>query len=124
MNDSNLFSSEIVRKETERMHKLYLSVANRMYGFEKMSKEDKEKMFSDMELLIEKQKVLYTRVMLSEDDDSQLVKENFRAAAKQMGIPTNQMGPEIFDLAQKAVDSLRETFDKEEGWQDLFLMLC
>ncbi len=115
MNDSNLFSSEIVRKETERMHKLYLSVANRMYGFEKMSKEDKEKMFSDMELLIEKQKVLYTRVMLSEDDDSQMVKKNFRAAAKQMGIPANQMGPEIFDLAQKAVDSLRETFDKEEG---------
>ena len=53
--------------------------------------------------------------MLSEDDDSQLVKENFHAAAKRMGIPTNQMGPEIFDIAQKAVDSLRETFDKEEG---------
>ena len=65
MNDSNLFSSEIVRKETERMHKLYLSVANRMYGFEKMSKEDKEKMFSDMELLIEKQKVLYTSISIS-----------------------------------------------------------
>jgi hypothetical protein len=115
MNDSNLFSSEIVREETERMHQLYLSIANRMYSFEKMTKEDKQQMFTDMELLIEKQKVLYTRVMLSEDDDSQLVKDNFRAAAKQMGIPTNQMGPEIFDLAQKAVDSLRETFDKEEG---------
>ena len=86
-----------------------------MYSFESMSKEEKEKMFSDMELLIEKQKILYTRVMLSEDDDSQMVKKNFRAAAKQMGIPANQMGPEIFDLAQKAVDSLRETFDKEEG---------
>ena len=108
MSDSNLFSSEIVRNETDRMHKLYLSVANRMYSFESMSKEEKEKMFSDMELLIEKQKILYTRVMLSEDDDSQMVKKNFRAAAK-------QMGPEIFDLAQKAVDSLRETFDKEEG---------
>ena len=115
MNDSNLFSSEIVREETERMHQLYLSIANRMFSFEKMTKEDKQQMFTDMELLIEKQKVLYTRVMLSEDDDSQLVKDNFRAAAKQMGIPTNQMGPEIFDLAQKAVDSLRETFDKEEG---------
>ena len=42
MSDSNLFSSEIVRNETDRTHKLYLSVANRMYGFEKMSKEDKE----------------------------------------------------------------------------------
>ena len=115
MNDSNLFSSEIVLEETERMHQLYLSVSNRMYSFEKMTKEDKQQMFTDMELLIEKQKVLYTRVMLSEDDDSQMVKENFRATAKQMGIPTNQMGPEIFDLAQKAVDSLRETFDKEKG---------
>ena len=115
MNESNLFSSEIVRKETERMHKLYLSVSNRMYGFEKMSTEDKKKMFSDMELLLEKQKVLYTRVMLSKDEGSQMVKENFRATAKQMGIPTNQIGPEIFDLAQKAIDTLRHTFDTEEG---------
>ena len=42
MSDSNLFSSEIVRNETDRMHKLYLSVANRMYSFESMSKEEKE----------------------------------------------------------------------------------
>ena len=53
--------------------------------------------------------------MLSDDDDSELVKENFRFAAKQMGIPTSKLGPEIFDLVQKAVDSLRETFDNEEG---------
>jgi len=115
MNDSNLFSSEIVRREAKRMQDLYQSVSQRMYTFESMSREEKQEMFDDMDSLIEKQKVLYTRVMLSNDEDSNLVKENFRIAAKQMGIPTTNIGPEVFDLAKKAVDSLRETFDKEEG---------
>jgi hypothetical protein len=43
------------------------------------------------------------------------VKENFRVAAKQMGIPSQNVGPEIFDLAKKAVDSLRDAFEREEG---------
>ena len=114
MNNSNLFSSEIVRREAGRMQELYQSVSRRMYTFERMTREEKQQMFDDMDELVEKQKILYTRVMLSDDDDSELVKENFRVAAKQMGIPTSKLGPEIFDLAQKAVDSLRETFEKEE----------
>lgn len=115
MNETNLFSSEIVRKEAQRMQELYRSVASRMYTFERMNREEKQQMFDDMDELVEKQKLFYTRVMLSDDDDSEMVKENFRYAAKQMGIPTSKLGPEIFDLAQKAVNSLRETFDKEEG---------
>ena len=115
MNDSNLFSSEIVRREAERMHELYKTLVSRMYKFEDMGREEKQQMLDDMDALIEKQKVLYTRVMLSNDDDSQQVKENFRIAAKQMGIPSQNVGPEIFDLAKKAVDSLRDAFEREEG---------
>jgi len=114
MNDSNLFSSEIVRREAERMHELYNSVTRRIYMFERMTREEKLQMFDDMDELVEKQKILYTRVMLSDDEDSELVKENFRVAAKQMGIPTSTLGPEVFNIAQRAVDSLRETFEKEE----------
>jgi hypothetical protein len=114
MNDSNLFSSEIVRREAERMHELCNSVTRRIYMFERMTREEKLQMFDDMDELVEKQKILYTRVMLSDDEDSELVKENFRVAAKQMGIPTSTLGPEVFNIAQRAVDSLRETFEKEE----------
>jgi len=32
-----------------------------------------------------------------------------------MGIPTSQVGPEVFRLAKQAVDSLRETLEAEEG---------
>ena len=49
MNETNLFSSEIVRKEAQRMQELYRSVASRMYTFERMSKEEKQQMFDDMD---------------------------------------------------------------------------
>jgi len=115
MNDKNLFSSEIVKREAEVMYRLYRDVTQKMYRFADLSKEEKLQMFDDMDTLVEKQQILYTRVMLSDDDDSEMVKENFRIAAKQMGIPTSQVGPEVFRLAKQAVDSLRETLEAEEG---------
>ena len=108
MNDKSLFTSEIVRKEIEHMHQLYKEIYMETPLIEMKSKEDKEVLLGKMERLIEMQEVLYTRVNLCDDEDSRLVKENFRIAAKQMGLPTSQIGPEVFKVAREAINNLRK----------------
>lgn len=103
MNDSRLFSSEIVRNEIEEMHKLYTSLSSKVMFFELQSNEEKRKMTEDLERLIDMQEILYTRVFLSDDEDSQMVKQNFRETAKQLGIPAHMLSPEVFKIARESV---------------------
>ena len=108
MNDKSLFASEIVKKEIEEMHKLYKEIYMAAPLIDMESKEVKEELLGKMERLIDKQEVLYTRVNLCDDEDSRLVKENFRIAAKQMGLPATQIGPEVFKIARASIASLRQ----------------
>jgi hypothetical protein len=108
MNDSRLFSSEIVRKEIEEMYKLYESLTGRVGFFEMLSIDEKKQMAEDLDRLIQMQEILYTRVFLSDDEDSQMVKDNFRATAKQLGIPAHMLSPEVFKIARESISNLKE----------------
>jgi len=110
MNDKNLFSSEIVRKEVEAMHELYKEIYMSLPLIQRQSKDEKEELLKKMERLIDMQEILYTRVNLSNDEDSELVKENFRVQAKRMGMPTTVIGPEIFKLGRSSIKALRDQF--------------
>jgi len=89
------------------MHELYKEIYMAAPVMDQQTREDKEKILDKMERLVEMQEVLYTRINLS-DDDSAIVKENFRIAAKQMGLPTSQIGPEVFKVARQGIEGLRK----------------
>lgn len=113
MNDSGLFSSEIVKRELEEMHRLYESLVNRASFFEVSSTEDKKEIAKDLDRLIEMQEILYTRVFLSDDEDSRRVKDNFREAAKAAGIPAHMMNASVFKIARESIQQLKKHL--EEG---------
>lgn len=108
MNDKGMFASEIVRKEVEAMHQLYKEIYMAAPVMGQQTKEDKGKLLDKMERLVEMQEIIYTRINLSDDEDSEMVKENFRIAAKHMGLPTSQIGPEVFKIARQSIASLRK----------------
>jgi hypothetical protein len=107
----SLFTSEIVQKELKVMHELYRSLTKRMSQYGLMTVEEREEFIDDLDALLDKQEVLYTRAYLMDDEDSEQVKENFRMAAKQMGIPSSQVGPEVFRKAKDAMKNLRDHLD-------------
>lgn len=116
MNDSGMFSSEIVKREVEQMYELYKELSSKLNSFDLQTNEERKKMADDLDRLIEMQEILYTRVFLSDDEDSELVKENFRYAAKQMGIPSHMVNPAIFKVARESVMRMREHLEStEEG---------
>jgi hypothetical protein len=115
MNDSGLFSSEIVRGELEEMYNLYTKLCSGVNVFELTTIEEKKQMAEDLDRLVEMQEILYTRVFFSDDEDSQQVKENFRMAAKQAGIPAHMMNAQVFKIAKESIQRLKDHLDQEGG---------
>ena len=62
---SNFFDSEIIKKELVEINKLQEQVYSRAFGYPLMSREDKVEHIDKLITLLEKQKVMYTRLSLS-----------------------------------------------------------
>jgi hypothetical protein len=108
----SLFTSEIVRKELEEMNELYKEIYTRSAMFdENTSKEEQLEIVDKLYRLVEMQEILFTRVNLCDDPDSEMMKENFRLAAKQMGLPPVQIGPEVFQVARDSLENMKKNIE-------------
>lgn len=86
----SFFSSDIVQEEVRKLSELQKEVYKNMFNFVLMDKDDKLKHLSVLEELVETQRVLYTRLSLSDDPDAQEMKERIINQAVSMG-----MSPDI-----------------------------
>ncbi len=108
----SLFTSEIVKKEMLRANELYKEVTRKLPTIKEASKEDKIELFDNMYRLIDIQEIIYTRIHLMEgDEDADLLKENFRLAAKQMGLPPVEINAKLFKKAREAIDAMKSSSD-------------
>lgn len=107
----SFFSSEIVQREMLHMQKLYQEISAKMYKFPFLSREEREQVVNEIDALIDKQEILYTRVALSDHEDAIEFKEQFRINAKKMGIPTHMIGPDVFKNARRSIQMMRESLD-------------
>ena len=69
---SKLFDSEIVQKEMDEMTSTYMDLMMKVPYFPVMSREQREEVIDDLELLVDRQETLYSRAYLMNDEDSQL----------------------------------------------------
>ena len=67
-----------------------------------------------LERLIEKQKVLYTRLSLSDDPEAKKMKETIMKGAKDMGLPTNVDMNLVFNDIYKMVDVMKKAVDEDK----------
>lgn len=110
MKETGLFSSEIVRREIENAHQLYREIYMELPTITSASKEDKLKIISKMNRLIDIQEIIYTRIHLTEgDDDADILKENFRKAAKEIGLPPVEINGTIFKKAREAIEHMKNS---------------
>ena len=66
----SFFKSEFVQKELEEISRLQEEIYEKIYSFAGMNKEDKLIHVELLEDLLNKQRVLYTRMSLSDDPDA------------------------------------------------------
>jgi len=112
---SDFFDSEIVKESLEDIKELQDLVTSNLIdtalapvtGYE----DNELEQLDLIEELLEKQKLMYFRCKLSEDEDALLVAENMRDSLRQMGMPRGATVEQMFDKLKGSIRKLRETLD-------------
>ena len=109
----SFFDSEVVRAEMAEIHELQEEVYTNVFKFPTMSKDDQLYHVSILEKLLNKQRVLYTRVSLSDDPEAKEMKKSILEGARQMGLPTNVDMNILFANMNNMVSMMKKSIDKE-----------
>ena len=110
---SEFFDSEVVRAELAEIQELQEEVYTNVFKFPTMSKEDQLYHVEILERLCEKQRVMYTRLSLSDDPEAKEMKKNILAGASQMGLPNNVDINVLFSQMRQMVEMMRNQLDPE-----------
>ena len=109
----SFFNSEVVRAEMAEIAELQEEVYSNVFKFPTMSKDDKLYHVDILERLLNKQRVLFTRVSLSDDPQAKEMKKSILEGARQMGLPTNVDMNILFANMNNMVSMMRQHIDKE-----------
>ena len=109
----SFFDSEVVRAEMVEIHELQEEVYTNGFKFPTMSKDDKLYHVEILERLLNKQRVLFTRVSLSDDPEAKEMKKSILEGARQMGLPTNVDMNILFANMNNMVEMMKKQIDKE-----------
>ena len=111
----SFFDSEVVRAEMAEIAELQEEVYSNVFKFPRMSKEDQLYHVEVLEKLLDKQRVLYTRLSLSDDPEAKQMKRQVEESAKQMGLPTNVDMNILFANMNNMVSMMRQQIDKQSA---------
>ena len=108
----SFFNSDVVRAEMTEIQELQEEIYRNVFQFPSMNKEEKLFHVALLEKLLNKQKVLYTRLSLSDDPEAQEMKERILASAAVMGLPKDVDMNIIFSNMNSMLATMREKIDE------------
>ena len=108
----SFFDSDVVRAEMAELSELQEEVYNNVFKFPTMSKEDQEYHIDILEKLLEKQRVMYTRLSLSDDPEAKEMKKRIIESAAMFGLPENIDMNIFFNNMSQAVGMMKQQIDK------------
>tara|TARA_Y100001970_G_C13686502_1_gene580263 strand:+ start:75 stop:416 length:342 start_codon:yes stop_codon:yes gene_type:complete len=109
----SFFQSEVVRAEMAEIHELQEEVYSNVFKFLTMSNEDKAYHIDILEKLVDKQRVMYTRLSLSDDPEAKKMKEQIIESASMVGLPKNSDINKMWDDMNEMVKMMKQQIDKE-----------
>lgn len=109
---SKFFNSELIREELEEINELQKFIYGSILRFSSMTREDKKEHIEKLSQLLEKQRIMYTRLSLSDDPQAIEMKENLRKSVSMMGFPPDTDMNLIFNSMNKTIECLKQFVDK------------
>jgi hypothetical protein len=110
----SFFSSEVVRAEMTEISEMQEEVYSNIFKFPTMTKEERLDHVELLERLLEKQKVLYTRMSLSDDTEAKQMKQRIVESAIMMGMPPNTDMNIILNNMSKMLEMMKQQIDKHD----------
>ena len=107
----SFFDSDIIQEEVKEINRLQESIYSSVLSFGMMSKEDKIEHVDMLSDLLEKQRVMYTRLSLSDDPKAIEMKENLVKSVAMVGFPKETDINVLFNSMNATIESLKDYID-------------
>lgn len=108
---SKFFDSELIQQELREINELQEFIYKSILSFGMMNREGKLEHIEKLTELLEKQKIMYTRLSLSDDPEAIEMKENLRKSVALMGFPPETDINVLFGSMTKTIESLKKYLD-------------
>lgn len=108
---SKFFDSEIIQEELEEINKLQEEIYRSVLDFGQLPKEEKLEHIEKLSELLQKQKIMYTRLSLSDDPEAKQMKKNLKKSVAIMGFPPETDMNLLFDSMTKTIEGLKKFLD-------------
>ena len=108
---SDFFDSDIVREELQEINDLQLSIYKNAMKFGTFSRDDKVEHIERLTELLERQKVMYTRISLSDDPEAIDLKNHLQKSVELMGFPEGTDMCLLFTSMSNTIENLKKGID-------------
>ena len=108
---SEFFDSDLVKEALEDIHGLQSEIYQNAFKFGTMSRQDKLEHIDKLTNLLEKQKLMYTRISLSKDPEAIELKEHLEQSVKLLGFPEGTDMLLLFSGMSNTIENLKNSID-------------
>ena len=105
------FKSEIVREELKEINALQEELYSDMTSFNVLDRDDRLEHIDKLVTLLEKQRLMYTRLSLSDDPDAKKLKDQLQKSVTMMGFPEGTDIQVLFSGMENTIDKLKQFVD-------------
>jgi len=108
---SSFFDSEIVQEEMKEIHELQTIVYNTSQDYASLNREDKIEHIENLTELLELQRIMYTRLALSEDSNAKKMKAELEKSVILLGFPAGTDISVLFSGMSQTIEALKQGID-------------
>ena len=104
---SEFFESEIVQDELNEINEMQQEIYSDLASFETLDSEEKKEHIEKLTVLLEKQRLMYTRLSLSDDPKAIELKEQLQKSVQMLGFPAGTDIQVLFSGMSQTIESLK-----------------
>ena len=108
----DFFQSDIIREELSEINRLQEEIYGTLLSFSTMGNSERMENIDKLQVLLDKQQIMYTRLSLSDDPQAVEMKENLRKSVSLMGFPPDTDIHSLFKSMNDTIQSLRDYLDE------------
>ena len=109
---SKFFDSEIIQEELEEINELQKMLYGNVMQFPTMERVEQVEHIDLLTELLDKQKVMYARLSLSDDPEAVKMKEYLQKSIPLMGFPKGTDMNLLFEGMRETISKLKDNIDK------------
>lgn len=108
---NNFFDSEIIQEEISEINRLQQEISETIFSFDMMDRDSKMNHIEKLQKLLQKQRIMYTRLSLSDDESAIEMKRNLEKSVNMMGYPPSTDMQTLFKSMDATIEELKLFID-------------